>query len=99
MPAKALEFCARHLLDELSLFPNLDTLVLLGDDVYQQFQRHVLGRDPKETRSFFSLVEPDSYAWEELRVPSLGDRTLRVFYCYHPATGYKQSRSIASMLG
>ena len=44
VPEKALAFCARHLREELKQFPNLNTVVILGNDAYQQFQKEVLER-------------------------------------------------------
>ncbi len=99
VPSRALKFCVQHLLDELGLFPNLDTLVILGEDAYLQFQRYVLRRPVDEIKPFLALLEPQSYAREEMVLPAFDERRMRVFYCHHPATGYQQSRPIASLLG
>jgi pantoate--beta-alanine ligase len=95
---KGLAYCARHLLAELKLFPNLETLIVLGDDAYLQFQRHLLARRPGAFKTFDEQVQEKGWAREEVRVPSLTDRLLNVFYCYHPTFGYKRSPTIASML-
>src|SRR5581483_5605864 len=71
IPEKALAACARHLRDELKLFPNLESIVLLRDR---------------------------GWAREDLELPFLGDRRLKVFYCYHPTIGYTRSPSIAALL-
>ena len=44
VPEKALTYCARHLREELKQFPNLQTVVILGEDAYRQFQRDILER-------------------------------------------------------
>ncbi len=96
---KALAFCAKHLREELKLFPNLDTIVILGDDAYLQFQRLILGRNPTEITPFNDLLKEQGWGREELRINSLGERLIRVFYCYHPTAGYKRSPSLAQLLG
>lgn len=95
VPDKALEHCAKHLREELKLFPHLETIVVLGDDACRQFQRLILGRD---AQPFDELVREYGCAEEKVRIPSLDDRPVRVFYCYHPTYGYKRSPSIAQML-
>ncbi len=95
---KALAHCAKHLRAELKLFPNLEAMVVLGDDAYLQFQRHLLDRSPDEIKPFDDLLKPQGWAREDVRVPSLSERIMRVFYCYHPTFGYKRSPSIAAML-
>jgi pantoate--beta-alanine ligase len=98
VPQKALAYCARHLLEELRLFPNLETLVILGEDAYLQFQRFVLERGEREFRPFEELLGEAGWVREAVRVPSINDRVLRVFYCNHPTYGYKRSPSLAAFL-
>ncbi len=95
---KALAYCARHLRAELSLFPNLETLVVLGDDAYLQIQWHLLNRPPREVKPFNELLNPQGWAREEARVESLSERLMKIFYCHHPTFGYKRSPSIAAQL-
>lgn len=99
VPPKALENCVRHLREELKLFPNLESVVVLGIDAYLQFQRFILGRSDREFKPFNHLLGEQGYMKEEVRIPCLGDRTIRVFYCHHPTYEYARSPSIASMLG
>jgi pantoate--beta-alanine ligase len=98
VPVKALAYCSIHLREELKLFPNLRVFVVLGDDAYWQFQRFVLERNDREFPPFEEMLREQGWASEQARVPSLGERILRVFYCYHPTYGYKRSPSIAAML-
>lgn len=95
---KALAFCARHLCEELKQFPNLQTIVILGQDAYLQFQRYVLGRSPGEFKPFEELLRPEGWAEEEVHLPPLKDRPIHVFYCYHPTMGYLRSPSLARSL-
>jgi pantoate--beta-alanine ligase len=95
---KALAYCARHLLEELKLFPSLDTLVILGEDAYLQFQRFVLERGEREIKPFDELLGEPGWAREAVRVAAINDRVLRVFYCHHPTYGYKRSPSLAAFL-
>jgi pantoate--beta-alanine ligase len=97
-PEKALGYCAKHLREELRLFPNLETIVTLGEDAYLQVQRLLLNRDAKELRSFNDLLKAEGWAQEKTRIVALGERRLRVFYCYHPTYGYQRSPSLAAML-
>jgi hypothetical protein len=97
-PEKALENCARHLQAELKLFPNLKTIVLLGEDAYRQFQRLSGAQASTQIVPFSEKVGEKGWASEEVVVPWLGERRLRVFYCYHPTLGYLRSPSIGSML-
>jgi pantoate--beta-alanine ligase len=97
VPEKALNYCARHLREELKHFPNLQTIVILGEDAYLQFQRFVLGRSPGEIKPFEGLLQPQGWAQEEVRLPPLNAGPLRIIYCYHPMTGYKHSPSLASL--
>jgi pantoate--beta-alanine ligase len=98
VPEKALAHCARHLREELKLFPNLDTLIVLGEDACLQAQRHLLGRDDREIRPFNDLVKKEGWGEEEVRIAVLSDRPFRVFYCYHPTYGYTRSPSLAPLL-
>ncbi len=95
---KALAYCSRHLVEELKLFPNLDTLVILGEDAYLQFQRYVLERGEREFQPFDELLGAQGWAREAVSAPPINDRVLRVFYCYHPTYGYKRSPSLAAFL-
>jgi pantoate--beta-alanine ligase len=95
---KGLAYCSRHLVSELKLFPNLETLIVLGDDAYLQFQRHLLERRPGAFKPFDEQVQGKGWSREQVRVPLFTDRLLNVFYCYHPTFGYKRSPPIASML-
>jgi pantoate--beta-alanine ligase len=95
---KALAFCARHLTEELKHFPQLQTIMTLGQDSYLQFQRYVLGRSPGEFKPFEELLRPQGWAEENVHLPALKDRPLHVFYCYHPTLGYKHSPSLARSL-
>ncbi len=99
VPGKALEHCAKHLCEELKLFPNLKTIVVLGEDAYLQFQQMLLSRSGAEIKPFDDLLKARGWSREEVRVPSLGEGLLQVFYCYHPTLGYKRSPPIAPMLG
>ncbi len=98
-PEKALEYCAKHLREELKLFPNLESLVILGEDAYVQFQRLILSRGNREFKPFGDLLAERGWAQEETRIPFLAERMVRVFYCYHPTYGYRRTPSIARMLG
>jgi hypothetical protein len=98
VPERALANCARHLRDEMKLFPALQSLVLLGEDAYVQFQRFILGRPQDEITPWAELLAERGWASEELSVPALARDKVRVFYCHHPTSGYQTSPSIASML-
>jgi pantoate--beta-alanine ligase len=95
---KALDYCARHLREELKLFPNLESIVVLGEDAYLQCQKFLLGRDPVQIKPFEDLLKSQGWAEETCPIPLLGERALRVFYCRHPTYGYKRSPSIAAQL-
>ena len=95
---QALAHCAKHLRAELNLFPNLHSLVVLGDDAYFQFQRFILERPVEQVQPFGDLVRKEGWAKEETLVPMFGDRRMRIFYGYHPTFGYKRSPSIAPWL-
>jgi uracil-DNA glycosylase len=98
VPEKALAHCAKHLQAELKLFPNLESIVVLGEDSYQQFQKFVLGRDAGNVKPFDELLKSQGWAQESARLPLPEERAVRIFYCYHPTYGYKRSPSIARML-
>lgn len=98
VPDKALEYCARHLREELKLFPHLDSFVVLGSDAYLQFQRFILRRPDRDFKPFEERLGEQGWALEEVRLTGLDDRNLRAFYCYHPTYGYKRSPSIGHLL-
>jgi pantoate--beta-alanine ligase len=98
VPEKALAYCARHLREELKQFPNLQAVVILGEDAYQQFQKDVLERHGDEIKPFEELLKPEGWAQEDVRFPFLKTGTLHVIYSYHPTMGYKHSPSIAAAL-
>ncbi len=99
VPFKALEYCAKHLREELKLFPNLESFVVLGDDAYLQFQRLILERGERQFKPFADLLRDQGWAKEEVRVSLFGERLMRAFYCHHPTYGYQRSPSVAAMLG
>jgi hypothetical protein len=99
VPERALAYCVKHLREELKLFPNLDTLVVLGEDAYLQFQKLILNRSTEEIPPFNNLLTEKGWEQEKARIPSLADPVLRIFYGYHPTHGYKRSPSLASYLG
>ncbi|MGH9358601.1 MAG: uracil-DNA glycosylase family protein, partial [Terriglobia bacterium] len=90
VPEKALENCARHLREELRLFSNARTIVLLGEDAYLQFYRFVLGRESRDVPSWDVLLGKQGWAVENLSLPAPEGRALRVISCYHPAS-YRSS--------
>ncbi|MBI1941343.1 MAG: pantoate--beta-alanine ligase [Acidobacteria bacterium] len=98
VPDKALLYCAQHLIAELNLFPNIEAIVILGDDAYVQFQTLLLGRGPGGFKPLHELLPEKGWAREDVRVPPLGDRVMRAFYCYHPTMDYRRSPSIGAML-
>lgn len=95
---RALSYCARHLREELKQFPNLQAVVTLGEDAYQQFQRDVLERKGSEIISFEDALRPEGWAEEYVHVPLLRSETLHAIYCYHPALGYRHSPTLAPAL-
>ena len=99
VPERALAYCVKHLREELKLFPNLDTLVVLGEDAYLQFQKLILNRSTEEIPPFNNLLTEKGWGQEKARIPSLAEPVLRIFYGYHPTQGYKRSPSLASYLG
>lgn len=98
LPEKALAYCVKHLCEELNLFPNLETVVILGEDACLQFQQFVLERDITLRKPFSELLNAHGWAEESARIPSLGNRTLHILYCHHPTYGYKRSPSIARLV-
>ena len=96
---RTLEYCAKHLREELKLFPNLQLIVILGDYAYLQLQRHILGRERACIKPFVELLKTEGWAQETVRLPWYGERDVRIFYCYHPTFENKKSPSIASYLG
>ena len=83
----------------MKLFPNLEFIVILGEDSYQQFQKFVMRRDAPSIKSFGELLKPQGWAEESVGLPYHKERAVRVFYCYHPTYGYNRSPSIAHLLG
>jgi pantoate--beta-alanine ligase len=98
VPERALANCARHLREELKLFPALQTVILLGEDAYLQFQRFILGRRQNEIRPWTGLLAERGWASEELTIAGLTQSSIRAFYCYHPTSGYQMSPSIVGPL-
>jgi pantoate--beta-alanine ligase len=98
VPNKAMQNCSRHLVNELCLFPNLDTLVVLGEDAYLGVQRFLLGRDADAVQPFSAFMGPLSCVEEHAEIPSMDHRPVRLFYCHHPSFGYQRSPSLASTL-
>lgn len=96
VPEKALANCARHLRQELLLFPSLEAIVVLGEDAYHQFQRFILGRAVAEIRPWSQLLGEEGWASEDVTLE--GRNPARVFYCYHPVSAYRQSPSIAHLI-
>jgi pantoate--beta-alanine ligase len=94
IPEKALAYCARHLCEELKLFPNLQTVVTLGKDAYRQFQTDILERPPDEIKPFEQVVKSEGWAEEDVRFPHLKTGTLHAIYCHHPVRGYLRSPSL-----
>lgn len=98
VPDKAMRYCSRHLRNELSLFPNLETLVVLGEDAYVGVQRFLLEHDPEEIQSFFNFMGSEGWVEQQADIPCLDNRSFRIFYCHHPSLGYQRSPSLASAL-
>jgi pantoate--beta-alanine ligase len=98
VPEKALAYCAKHLLEELRLFPNLETIIVLGEDAYLQFQKFILLRSTERIQPFAALLGEKGWAQEDVPLAPLGERGLRVFYGHHPTLGYQRSPSIAARL-
>ncbi len=91
LPEKAATYCSQHLRVELKQFPNLRTAVILGEDVYLQFQKDILGRCEGEIKPFAELLEAQGWAEEDVPFPLLPSGTLHLIYCYHPIMGYTHS--------
>jgi pantoate--beta-alanine ligase len=98
IPEKALSYCARHLREELKHFPNLQTVVVLGEDAYLQMQRDILERQADEIKPFEELLKAEGWAQEDVPFPHVKNETLHVIYGYHPALGYKQSPPLTPAL-
>jgi len=98
IPEKALSYCARHLREELKQFPNLQTLVILGEDAYLQLQRDILERHADEIKPFEEMLKAEGWAQEDVSFPHVKTGTLHVIYGYHPAIGYKHSPPLTPAL-
>jgi pantoate--beta-alanine ligase len=98
VPERAMQNCVQHLCSELELFPNLRTLVTLGDDAYISIQRFLLGRSPSSVLPFEEALGSRGWAEEKTSLSLLGERPLRILHCYHPTFGYRHSPSIAALL-
>ncbi len=98
VPEKALTFCARHLREELNQFPNLHTVVILGKDAYQQFQKEVLGRSGVAIKPYETALNGQGWAEEQVPFPQVSAGTLQLIYAYHPTRNQKQSPSLAAAL-
>jgi hypothetical protein len=96
---RTLEYCTKHLREELKLFSNLQCIVILGEYAYLQFQRHILGRERSSIKPFTDLLKAEGWAQETVRLPIYGERDVHIFYCYHPTFENKKSPSIAPHLG
>jgi pantoate--beta-alanine ligase len=96
VPKKALTYCARHLREELKQFPNLQTVVVLGDDACQQFQREILERKADEVRPLEDILRGEGWVQERVPIPALAGGMLQVIYSYHPMIGYLRSPSLAA---
>ena len=96
---RTLEYCAKHLREELKLFPNVQTIVILGEYAYLQFQRHILGRERTSIKAFPELLKAEGWAQESVQLPCYGERDVHVLYCYHPTFENKRSPSVAAYLG
>jgi pantoate--beta-alanine ligase len=96
---RTLDYCARHLREELKLFPNLQSIVILGEYAYLQFQKHILGRERASIKPFGELLKSEGWAQETVRPPWHGERDLRIFYCHHPTFESRKSPSLAPYLG
>lgn len=98
VPEKALGYCAKHLRDELKQFPNMQALVVLGDDAYLQFQRDILERRSGEIKPFAKIMNAEGWAQEEIQIAQITTRPVRVIYIYHPTMSYKRSQPVAHLL-
>jgi hypothetical protein len=95
---RTLDYCAKHLREELKVFPNLQSIVILGEDAYLQFQKHILGRVQASIKPFGELLKAEGWAQETVRLPWHSDRAVRIFYCYHPTFETRKSPSLAPYL-
>jgi pantoate--beta-alanine ligase len=95
LPERALSNCARHLREELRMFPRLQAVILLGEDAYLQFQRFVLDRSPEAIRPWSTWLGERGWGEEAVTVTGLAADPLRVLYCHHPATGRRISSPFA----
>jgi uracil-DNA glycosylase len=95
---RTLEYCAKHLREELKVFPNLQSIVTLGEDAYLQFQKHILCREPANIKPFKQLLKSEAWAQETVRLPWYGQRGVRIFYCYHPTFDNNKSPCLAPYL-
>jgi pantoate--beta-alanine ligase len=95
---RTLEYCAKHLRQELKLFPNLQSVVILGEYAYLQFQKHILGRERARIKPLGELLRSQGWAQEIVRLPSHAERDVRIFYCYHPTFESKKSPSLVPYL-
>jgi uracil-DNA glycosylase len=96
---RTLDYCAKHLREELKLFPNLQSIVILGEYAYLQFQKHILSREPANIKPFKELLKSEGWAQETVQLPWHGQRGVRIFYCFHPTFESKKSPSLAPYLG
>jgi pantoate--beta-alanine ligase len=96
---RTLDYCAKHLREELKLFPSLQSIVILGEYAYLQFQKHILGRERASIKPFGELLKSEGWAQETVRLPWHGERDVRIFYCHHPTFENKRSPSLAPYLG
>jgi len=95
---RTLEYCAKHLREELKLFPNVQTIVILGEYAYLQFQRHILDRERASIKPFTELLKTEGWAQESVRLPCYGERDVCLVYCYHPTFENKKSPPLAAYL-
>jgi pantoate--beta-alanine ligase len=95
---RTLDYCVKHLREELKLFPNLLSIVILGEYAYLQFQKHILGRERASIKPFGELLRSEGWARETVRLPWHGERDVRIFYCHHPTFESKTSPSLALFL-
>jgi hypothetical protein len=96
---RTLDYCAKHLREEIKLFPSLQSIVVLGEYAYLQFQKHILARERASIKPFGHLLKSEGWAQETVRLPWHGERDLRIFYCYHPTFESRKSPSLAQYLG
>jgi uracil-DNA glycosylase len=97
VPERALAACAKFMPEEFRLFPNLSTILTLGEDAYLQFQRNILGRKLNEVKAFHERLGDKGWAEESATMDSLSGRKVRVIYAHHPTLGYKRSPALAAL--